>query len=388
VLSVSIGLFTIAINPPLRGTDEPAHFLRAFGIAQGELIARTADASGRRGLFLPAGLYDQFRQFNEIRGEVPGGGYADIFARYFDERRAVIEAAPVFVPYEGSEGYSPVAYLPYAAAAILAKGLGLGFLGMLYLMRLAGLLAAALMAAYAFARMLWLAISSLTEPPQVAFVVLELMRAPIKSSRNHWFVTALVVVPSLVLALSWVLAASADVGAWRVSDGLPSEEFDPLWKIRFLLQHPVRFAAMALTSLDYSAELWRQMIGVFGWLDVRMQSWSYPAISFLLALTFVARIDFEPAARRRIALVSAVTILGYCLAVFVIFFVAFTPTSAERILGLQGRYFIVIVPLLALIASAIIDRDLGRVAAAAAMAGSLVSAAAMLEALWRVHWGA
>jgi uncharacterized membrane protein len=72
--------------------------------------------------------------------------------------------------------------------------------------------------------------------------------------------------------------------------------------------------------------------------------------------------------------------------VFAIFFVTMTPSSAERIYGLQGRYFIVILPPLALIVSAIFNRGLGYTGALAAVTSSLVSAAVMLEALWRVHW--
>ena len=162
--------------------------------------------------------------------------------------------------------------------------------------------------------------------------------------------------PGLVLSLSWIIAAAADIGAWRVSEGsgLPPEEFDPVWKLLFLLRHPTKFVSDVITSLDYSAELWRQLIGVFGWLDVPMRSLAYPIISVLLVITFFDELGFDRPARRRIAIVSAVTILGYCLAVCIIFFITLTPSNADRILGLQGRYFIVVLPLIALSMSAVV----------------------------------
>ena len=43
LLSLVFGAIVIAVTPPLRGPDENAHFLRAFGIARGEIPAR-ADA--------------------------------------------------------------------------------------------------------------------------------------------------------------------------------------------------------------------------------------------------------------------------------------------------------------------------------------------------------
>jgi uncharacterized membrane protein len=443
--SVFIGLLSIAVNPPLRGPDEPAHFMRAYAIAQGEVVPTTRDARGRRGLFLPAPLNAQFRYFNDMRESLPapGAGYAQVFRRYFDHTALVAESAPTLVPYEGSEGYTPLPYLPYAAAAFFANAVGLEFLGHLYLMRIAGLLAAALVTAYAIAltprlkwmffcaatlptalyqravisvdgavlatsllvialclrsierpaagtrqRAFWMTVTSLSKPSQVAFVLLEAMRLPCREWKTQWPIALLVMAPGVILALTWTLLASPDVGAWRISEGsgLPAQEFDPLWKLQFLLQHPLLFLRAALTSLDYSVELWRQAIGVFGWLDVRMRSWTYLLISLLLALTFFAKIDGDHPSRLRVAGVAGTTILAYYLLVCLLFFLAFTPSDADRIYGLQGRYFIVLIPLFALIASAMVNRGFGRIAELAASASAIISAAAMLEALWRVHW--
>jgi uncharacterized membrane protein len=69
-----------------------------------------------------------------------------------------------------------------------------------------------------------------------------------------------------------------------------------------------------------------------------------------------------------------------------VFFVTLTPSSAERIHGLQGRYFIVILPLLALTVSAMVNRKLGCASAIAATTSALLSASAMIAALWRFHW--
>ena len=55
------------------------------------------------------------------------------------------------MPYAGSEGYSPVAYLPQATAAVIARALDLDFLPTLYLMRFAGLAALTALVAFAIA---------------------------------------------------------------------------------------------------------------------------------------------------------------------------------------------------------------------------------------------
>lgn len=446
VSSIVMGILTVAVNPPLRGPDETAHFLRALGIARGDLIPSTADARGRRGLFLPEEFHTQLSFFNEARETPPSGhrSYIDIFRSYFDaESTAARGSAPVFVPYEGSEGYSPVPYLPYVAAAMIAGAFDLQFLAMLYFMRISGLLAAAAITAYAIAltpslkwmffctamlptalyqravisadgavlsstlmvialcmraidrpgasawhRGLWITLCSLTKPPQLAFAFLETLRLSRKAGKAQWFTALLIAVPGLLLSLLWIVAVSADVGAWRISEGsgLPPEEFSPSWKLLFLLQHPVQFISAVVTSLDYSGELWRQLIGVFGWLDVPIRDWVYPVISLLLVSTFFDTLTFDPPTRWRIALVAAFTAFSYWVAVFCTFFITFTPSTAERIYGLQGRYFIVMLPLLALVVSALLNRGLGRASALVAMASALISAVATMEALWRFHW--
>jgi uncharacterized membrane protein len=448
VSSILIGILTIAINPPLRGPDETAHFLRALGIAQGDLVPRSTDSRGRRGLLLPPELYRQLSHFDEAREALPPGhrSYLDIFRAYSrTHSTAARPSPPVFVPYQGSEGYSPIPYLPYAAAAILAEPFDLGFLGLLYVMRIAGLLATSIVTAFAISltpslkwmffctamlptalyqravisadgavlaatlmvlalclraidkpgegawhRAVWVTISSLTKPPQLAFALLETMRLSSTGPRAQWLTALLVAAPGFVLSFLWIAIVSADIGAWRISEGsgLPPQEFDPVWKLQFLLDHPREFIFAAITSLDYTGELWRQLIGVFGWLDVRMRSWVYPIVSLLLVLTFFDRLEFGRTTRWKVASIAAFTAFCYCLAVFGTFFITLTPSTAERIHGLQGRYFIVILPLLALGVSAVVNRGLGRAGAPVAIASAFISAAAMMEALWRAHWSA
>ena len=442
-LAILGGLLAIVLNPPLRGPDEPAHFLRALGIAQGEFVPRTVDARGRRGLYLAQDIYDGFALFNAVRQTQRGRSiYMDAFERYFAEARSESgRASAVFVPYEGSESYSPLPYLAYAPAALVSKALGFKFLGTLYAMRVAGLLVTAALAAYAIAlapslkwmffctamlpsaiyaravvsadgaalslallviavslravqehvrtweRMGWIAACALTKPPQIAFALLELMR-DVGTNRIKWMQSAVVVLPAIVLSAGWIALSSADVGAWRISEGsdLPAHEFDFWWKLAYLLQHPFAFVKMSFTSLDYVPYLWRQLIGVFGWLDVPMRPWSYALISFLLALSLPDTLALARSARIRVAAVALLAALAYCAAVFVIFFITLTPSTAERIHGLQGRYFIALLPLLAIVVSAVINRSTGRLAAVAALAGAFISIAAMSEALWRVHW--
>src|SRR5262249_26565560 len=139
-LSLVFGSLIIIAAPPLRGPDETAHFLRAYGIAQGDFVPSASDAQGRKGVLLPARLYHGFAFFEATQVKEKGEewtGYGAVFKDYFSRPPAVIapDAPAVFVPYAGSEGYSPVAYLPQAAAAPVGRVLGFGVLWTFCLMR-------------------------------------------------------------------------------------------------------------------------------------------------------------------------------------------------------------------------------------------------------------
>jgi len=153
LLSIVFGLPAVFVTPPFRGADEPAHFLRAYGISRGEIVPSLADDKGRKGIVLPAGINDGYQFFESVRYRfgTEGFTYHDAFAEYRNKKAARTDVAPEFVLYSGSEGYAPVAYLPYVTAALAARALNLDFVPMLWLMRLAGFIAATALAAYAIA---------------------------------------------------------------------------------------------------------------------------------------------------------------------------------------------------------------------------------------------
>ena len=447
LMSFLFGLIAIAANPPLRGPDEPAHFWRAVGIAQGDLIPTTANERGHVGLFITADWHRQFSHFNQIRQTPPSerANYWQVFRAYFAHETTAGEgAAPIFVTYEGSQVYSPVGYIPYAATAFVAKALDLSFLWALYLLRITGLIVSSAMIAYAIAitpflkwtfvcvamlptaiyqrsvisidgvvlaatlvviglclaavlapgrllvRGLWITLCSLTKPPQVAFVLLEAMHIPLRAWPAQWRLFCLITVPGLALALAWIVIALLDVPAWWAGTGVGLSTGDlggSVQKLQLLVTHPGQFVTAAITTLlDDSVGMWKQIIGVFGWLDTAMQNWAYPLISVFLVASFIDNSGFGRPVRTRIAFVSLMTVMVYCVGVLAVFFVTETPTGAARIYGLQGRYFIVVVPLAAVIVSALLNCSLGRGRSWVAITSSVVSVAAMAEALWRVHW--
>ena len=451
ISSLLFGSLIIAAAPPLRGPDETAHFLRAYGVAAGDVVPSIHDVHGRKGIFLPPRLYAGFNYFEGVRIEEKNAGwagYGPVFRAYFGRVPAASEvgAQPTFVPYAGSEGYSPVAYLPQVAAAITARALDLEFLTTFYLMRFAGLAVTTIVIAFAIslfpqlawalvaiamlpaaiygrsvinadasalatalvatalwlrgilfpllllrARLsLWLTLSALTKPTNLVFVLLGL-RTPLDLSARSWLLIILTILPAIVASLLWSLHSGAEVAAWRMVEitGQHPATFDPAVKISYLLDHPLHFPAAVLETLHAKdlGELWRQVIGVFGLFDTVLQPWVYPAVSALLLSSFFTPLPIAPATRRQVAVLAGATILAYVAAIYFVCYLLFTPLEADTVWGVQGRYFIPILSLVAVVVAALVNRGIDeRLTTAVAISAAVLSGCASLEAIVRADW--
>lgn len=447
VLSILIGGLLIAVSPPLRGPDETAHFLRAYGIAQGDVVPSLEDGRGRKGIALSPRLAADFFYFEEIQtGPKPPGTYRRGFEEFLADPPVTAER-PAFVPYAGSEGYSPLAYLPQSAAAAIADLLGLDFLPTLYLMRLAGLLtftaligwamtlvpalawtffAIAMLPSVLYGRAMisadggaftlalivtalslhavarpgamlegrqsfWLLLGVLTKPPNLAFLLLPAM-TPRWWSAKRWARTGLIILPALVVAMLWSIHSEADTATWRMVEitGHGESAFDPALKLGQLLESPLDLPTAFWATLmqeDYLRGLWRQAIGVLGLFDTVMRDWTYPLLTALLLGTFLVRLPYEKTARRQIAAVAALTILIYGAGLYLIAYLVFTPHGAPTIWGVQGRYFAPVLPLLAITVAALTDRSPSqRTTAALAITLALLSGFASIDAVLSTDW--
>lgn len=452
VLSAIVGAIVMVLNPPLRGPDELAHFLRVYGVARGDVVPSTTDEKGRKGVFLPARLSEDMRYFESSRREREGGrfAYPQLMEGFRQQRAAVptTETRPdVFQFYEGAESYSPASYLPYIIGYWVSEAAGLEFFATLQVMRIAGFLAATATAAYAIAivphlkwtflliamlpaalyartvvstdgvalgtvlvvtalclrssqqsdgggqvkrRALWMLWCVLTKPPHAAFVVLEAMTRPVRKLPSQWLSVAFVTLPGVILTAVWVVAVSGDAGTWRImgSDQARADLFDPVKKLWFLLEHPLQFPKLVIASVvDDGSNLWRQLIGVLGWLDTPLRTWIYPVVTVLLVAGLVGSCPIDTKTRFRVAAVATLATVGYVLAVYATFYLSWTALDAEKVWGVQGRYFIVALPPLAVAIAAGLRRGLGEHARACiAVASALVSGGAVIEAIIRVQW--
>ena len=437
------------VVPPLRGPDEIAHFLRIYSYARGALLP-AAEVDGRKGIFIERELYTQLSFFKNLgerfaQNREQGLRYGELMKEYphlggtLDQE----EQATKFMPFAGTEGYNPIAYAPYILAAAIGNLLKLDFPNKLLLMRVLGLITFTAAAAYvkltptlkwafvliamlpvsiynrsvlsadgaalAYAlvvtalcfsavqrdgrvweRSLWMTLCALSKQPQIVFVLLELMVCRMTELRRRWGSLALVVVPSFILSPLWVVAVSADIAAWRLleAETHPREDFDPLWKLAYMWEHPLHFPLAAWTALTvWGDRLWPELIGILGWQDILLQPWIYFVLTIILLVVSLQKLNLDGAVRARVAVITGLTVLGYVVTVYLIFFLTYTPLNIDHVRGVQGRYFVIALPMAAIFLASMTNIDLPRgVLATTAITGSLLSGITSFKALLGAHW--
>jgi hypothetical protein len=450
LLSIAFGSAVTVVVPPLRGPDEIAHFLRILSYSRGELLP-TQEVNGRKGIFIEPELYKQLSFFKDAgerfaRNRDNGLRYGAIMKDHPQTGAAIQgeEQSASFMPFAGTEGYTPVVYAPYILAAAIGNLCALDFPNMLLVMRLFGLVTFTAMAAYAikltpalkwafvlvallpvsiynrsvlsadgvalacalvitamcfgavrrygrvWERSLWMTLCALSKQPQIVFTLLELMACGITASRRRWSNLALVVVPSFILSPLWVSAVSADIAAWRLleAEPVPREQFDPLWKLAYMWDHPLHFPLAAWNAVNvWGNRLWPELIGILGWQDILLQPWIYQALTLTLLIVPLEKLDLTGGERTRVALAAGLTLIAYVVIVYLIFYITYTPVEIDHVRGVQGRYFVIALPAAAIFVASSFNIGLPHgVLATTAITGSLLSGISTFKALWEAHW--
>jgi uncharacterized membrane protein len=231
---------------------------------------------------------------------------------------------------------------------------------------------------------------ALSKQPQIVFLLLELMVYRVKELPRQWLRVASVVLPSVILSPMWVFAVSAEIAAWRLQEEghHPPEHFDPLWKLLYMWDHPYHFPLAAWRALSgWGDRLWQELIGIVGWQDILLPTWTYVALTVLLFLVPFQKLQVSGATRARVAVITGLVVLSYVILVYLIFFLTYTPLDVDHVRGVQGRYFVVVLPVAAIFVTIMVNRELpNAVPAAIAITGSMIAGIATVEALFRAHW--
>jgi hypothetical protein len=153
-------------------------------------------------------------------------------------------------------------------------------------------------------------------------------------------------------------------------------------------EHPLHFPLAAWTALTvWGDRLWQELIGILGWQDILLRPWTYLVLTVILLIVPLQKLNWDGAMRARVAVITGLAVLGYVVTVYLIFFLTYTPINIDHVRGVQGRYFVIALPMAAIFLASTANVDLSRgVLATTAITGSLLSGITSFKALLGAHW--
>jgi uncharacterized membrane protein len=157
----------------------------------------------------------------------------------------------------------------------------------------------------------------------------------------------------LLLAAAIVSIAVVSVGSISAWAPVPPPRSES-GQIAFVLHHSLEIPRIAVATLHQNARFYfESMIGVLGWLDTHMHR-DYYRVAGLMAAALAVVTLFERRAVtrvfRRVDRAIVAIVLLVCVAmIFAALYVSWTPVGHRIVEGVQGRYFLPRLPLLALL---------------------------------------
>jgi uncharacterized membrane protein len=121
-------------------------------------------------------------------------------------------------------------------------------------------------------------------------------------------------------------------------------------QVDFVRDHPLQFVVVCGRTVCLEAGAWRQqMVGVFGWLDTPLRITLIDAYLVLLVVCSLATDGAPLVLAWRDKAVILTCILATAGLSFLALYLWWTPVGRETVWGIQGRYFLPILPLICLL---------------------------------------
>lgn len=392
-----LGLFTVLlltlITPPFQVPDEPQHFFRAYQISEGKLIAEVRGATA--GGVLPSSLQELTQHFL--------GGWPLHSTRPIPLKetltqltRPLEEGAREFTVFTGAAAYGPLAYAPQIIAIKVASLFNASVLTTFYLARIVnGLCALALlgcalrlmpwgrelaafsallpMATYLYASVSpdamiiasaylytalilrgmmmdkWshrdtaLAIFSaaticMTKPVYAPLFFLGFVQ--ILSTRHRVFTLMTqggILLATGVLTLVWGMCAAKAI--IPVPEGVSVDG-----QIDHILGDLLHYAMTLARSLLWHEFYYTQLVGMLGWLSFELPTFAYLLPIFAVILATGG--EKNGVSHQTFFIAATLLIIGTCvLLILTALYISWTPVAAIAIKGVQGRYFLPLLPL-------------------------------------------
>jgi uncharacterized membrane protein len=405
VVALASGLSFLVLTPPGQVPDEHAHFLRAYQVSEGHIVStKNGDHTGDH---IPSSVsrfmscYDALPFHRENKVSV--SQILDTASIRIDENDRP------FTGFSNTAIHPPLIYAPQAMGIFLARQFTPSVLVMFYIGRLFNFLVAialtfwaircmpvgkwiftvlaltpmmmfmssslssdALTNALSFLFLAQILLCAFGPDERVStsnFITAAVLGVALGQSKQAYFllVAAYLLIPYarmgtasrywlgfLVVATSTLLSVSG----WGIvvrgiySSANPGIAIDPRQQFLLICSEPRWFLSALLDIGCHWPIFLRQFIGVLGWLDTPIPNWVFVAELIVIAVMVLDEIGAAAKFSTRQTLtafgVACIVGLTVCVAIYLTW-----ERVGSQTVGIQGRYFIPIGPLLALALSRI-----------------------------------
>ncbi len=391
LIAIFWGLINIFIFPPFQTPDEPSQFYRSWGVSDFQLQCE-------KNIYvnIPTSAINLPNDFNIP--EVNAGGLSlnynfKLFANKISSDKSSV--------YSSACGYNPIAFAPEAIGINIAKILNLSTLSAFYLARILALISAIILIFFAikiapfgkvfllFFALLPMTIqqissisadslsiaglmlftslilyysqkNKLTYKNLFLILILSIILIQIKPGFIGFTGLLFVLLPKkfpskkiyalfLLLALAFNAFVALQLNKLTVNNLHPALGWvvNPTEQIKFIEHHPFSYLDIIWKNIHKnSINYFQMLIGNLGWLSIKFTNAFYISILILFFTLFF----FENESISLNFFQRTVIIASFLFSVILVFtamYLYWSSPGSSTILGIQGRYFIGIMPLLA-----------------------------------------
>lgn len=150
----------------------------------------------------------------------------------------------------------------------------------------------------------------------------------------------------VVTAVTSILMLSMYLGSATAPEGNLPGQVDSSAQIRFVIDNPTHFVSASYEALRQGEYLTKQVFASFGWNDYGYSFFPYFLALFMGGFALYRFVDRDVAVSRPWqALVILSAVLLTCVAIFGSLYAVWSPVGADVVTGLQGRYFLGLLPI-------------------------------------------
>lgn len=162
--------------------------------------------------------------------------------------------------------------------------------------------------------------------------------------KNYWLFNIGITGAAGLLVAGWNIFVMKYVG-----DGLNSGNVSATGQISYMLNHPLEALKVFIRSFDHGLDEWFEMYNTFGFLSTPLKGilYLYPIVFVLIAIMDqkegIPKLDWMKKWGLRFCSISVI------LLVMLSIYMTWTTVGFPYVVGIQGRYFIPIIPLILLL---------------------------------------